>query len=149
MTPEQQKELETLPAEEPRSRLEPYRELILLWRSQGRSYRRIQDLLLEKCQCRIAFEPLRRYVNRRSRPRKPKLAIKPESAQMAQAEPTPTSGKRVTPEERAAQVAYIRSLNKPAVAEEQPKLLFDYDPDKPRTNEKPKEEKDGINSARN
>lgn len=36
MTPEKQKELENLPAEEPRrSRLEPYRELILLWRGRA------------------------------------------------------------------------------------------------------------------
>ncbi len=42
------KRLENLPPAEPRSKLEPLRELILRWRQQGRSYRRIQQLLREK-----------------------------------------------------------------------------------------------------
>jgi hypothetical protein len=58
------------PEDGSRSRLEPYRELILLWRRQGRSYRRIQHLLDEKCNVSIAYEPLRRFVQRRSRPRR-------------------------------------------------------------------------------
>lgn len=46
------KRLENLPPEEPRSRLEPLRELILAWRQQGRSYRRIQQLLHENARSR-------------------------------------------------------------------------------------------------
>ena len=38
----QQRIYESIPADEPRSRLELYRELILHWRRQGRSYRRIR-----------------------------------------------------------------------------------------------------------
>ena len=63
------KRLENLPPAEPRSKLEPLRELILRWRQQGRSYRRIQQLLREKCQVDVAYETLRRFVQRRERPR--------------------------------------------------------------------------------
>jgi hypothetical protein len=62
------KRLENLPPDEPRSKLEPLRELILRWRQQGRSYRRIQQLLREKCQVDVAYETLRRFVQRRERP---------------------------------------------------------------------------------
>ncbi len=62
------KRLENLPPPEPRSRLEPLRELILAWRQQGRSYRRIQQLLREHCKVDVAYETLRRFVQRRERP---------------------------------------------------------------------------------
>jgi len=61
--------LENLPPDEPRSKLEPFRAIILRWRRQGRSYRRIQEILLEQCQLAVAYETLRRFVQRRERPR--------------------------------------------------------------------------------
>jgi hypothetical protein len=61
--------LENLPPDEPRSKLEPFRAIILRWRRQGRSYRRIQEILLEQCQLEVAYETLRRFVQRRERPR--------------------------------------------------------------------------------
>jgi hypothetical protein len=39
-----------------------------IWRRQGRSYRRIQEILLEQCQLDVAYETLRRFVQRRERP---------------------------------------------------------------------------------
>jgi hypothetical protein len=61
--------LENLPPDEPRSKLEPFRAIILRWRRQSRSYRRIQEILLEQCQLVVAYETLRRFVQRRERPR--------------------------------------------------------------------------------
>jgi hypothetical protein len=61
--------LENLPPDEPRSKLEPFRAIILRWRRQGRSYRRIQQILLEQCNVDVAYETLRRFVQRRERPR--------------------------------------------------------------------------------
>jgi len=61
--------LENLPPDEPRSKLEPFRAIILRWRRQGRSYRRIQEILREQCQIDVAYETLRRFVQRRQRPR--------------------------------------------------------------------------------
>jgi len=48
--------LENLPPDEPRSKLEPFRAVILRWRRQGRSYRRIQEILLEQCKVEVAYE---------------------------------------------------------------------------------------------
>ena len=129
---------DTVPEDEPRSRLEPYRELILQWRRQGRSYRRIQKLLSDKCQITIAYEPLRRFVKRRSRPRKlqleaitglPDMEPPPEPPQL----PKPHVAASV--EEKAALVEFIRGLNTPVI-EEQPEPRWTFDPEKPRTNQK-------------
>ncbi len=127
------KRLENLPPAEPRSKLEPLRELILRWRQQGRSYRRIQQLLREKCQVDVAYETLRRFVQRRERPRsaepEPVAAAPPVSAAPLSDEAKPRwnfgadnprtttaaieeKRPRLSPEERAAQVEFIRSLNK-------------------------------------
>ena len=73
------KRLENLPPDEPRSKLEPLRELILRWRQQGRSYRRIQQLLREKCKVDVAYETLRRFVQRRQRPDWPEYAVETET----------------------------------------------------------------------
>jgi len=122
--------LENLPPDEPRSKLEPFRAIILRWRRQGRSYRRIQEILREQCQVEVAYEALRRFVQRRQRPR----ASEQESETVAAAAPIDTAAKptwnfdtdgprttsaategkrhRLSPEERAAQVEFIRSLNK-------------------------------------
>ncbi len=59
------KRLENLPPAEPRSKLEPLRDYILRWRRQGRSYRRIQRILHEHCRMDVAYETLRRFVQRR------------------------------------------------------------------------------------
>ena len=77
--------LENLPPDEPRSKLEPFRAIILRWRRQGRSYRRIQQILLEQCNVDVAYETLRRFVQRRERPR----AVQPEAEAVAPAPPPP------------------------------------------------------------
>ena len=108
------KRLENLPPGEPRSKLEPLRAYILRWRQQGRSYRRIQQILREHCQLDVAYETLRRFVQRRENPR----SAEPEPAGAAADKPRTTTAAleekrpRLSPEERAAQVEFIRSLNK-------------------------------------
>ena len=128
----------SVPEDEPRSRLEPYRELILQWRRQGRSYRRIQKLLSDKCEITIAYEPLRRFVKRRSRPRKPQIdtgtdlpAMTPPPGPVHPAKPDLS----VSVKEKAAQIEFIRGLNTPVV-EEQAKPRWTFDPEQPRTNQK-------------
>ena len=66
MTPEHQRVYESIPADDPRSRLEPYRELILRWRRQGRSIRRICQILNEQFNFNIGKTALHKYVERRS-----------------------------------------------------------------------------------
>jgi hypothetical protein len=57
--------------EEPCSRLEPYKALILRLHDGGRTYRRIQQILSEKCGITVAYSTLYEFVQRRSRPRQP------------------------------------------------------------------------------
>jgi len=45
--------LDGLPSKRPRSRLEPYGELIRELRRRGRTYRDIADILGEKCQVQV------------------------------------------------------------------------------------------------
>ena len=70
VTDELQKVLDNLPADEPRSRLEPFRVFILRWRREGRSYERIRRILRDECKLRVSAEAVRKFVQRRSRPRK-------------------------------------------------------------------------------
>jgi hypothetical protein len=120
--------LENLPPDEPRSKLEPFRAVILRWRRQGRSYRRIQEILLEQCKVDVAYETLRKFVQRRQRPRTTEpepVAVTTQVSNAAKPSwnsdtdgPRTTSAAteekrpRLSPEERAAQVEFIRSLNK-------------------------------------
>jgi hypothetical protein len=132
--------LQSIPPDEPRSRLEPYRELILRWRRQGRTYRRIRELLVEKFSINVTTPTLFRFVKRRARPRAEEPAApeiqEPVSQVLTSPQPA-TPGKRLTPEERAAQVEYIRSLNQPTLQEKPEKPRWNFDVDKPRTLQKP------------
>lgn len=128
-----------LPEDEPRSRLEPYRESILRWRRQGRSYRRIRQVLACECKVKVAYETLRRFVQRRSRPRKAQPEAEPRSTAIAPALPDQLVAPRIftrrSPEEIAAFRDAARSSNhKPAFQREETKPLFTYDPDRPLTN---------------
>ena len=139
MTPQELRALENLPLDESRSRLEPYRELILRWRRQGRGYTRIRELLAEKCSVTISRQVLTRFIKRRSRPRKvqPDFEMEPSTMQRLESvSQAAASGKRLSAEERAAQVEFIRSLNQKPVLEEQPKPGWNFDTDKPRTIQK-------------
>ncbi|HMF78789.1 MAG TPA: hypothetical protein VK604_24240 [Bryobacteraceae bacterium] len=129
---------DSVPADEPRSRLDPYRELILRWRRQGKSHDRIRQLLSDKCGVKVAYGPLYRYIQRRSRPRHVQPEVEMEQPTMTPAEPPPSfsPGKRLSAEERAAQVEYVRSLNKPELPEPPKPPRFTFDQDKPRSNQK-------------
>ena len=81
--------LESVLPDEPRSRLAPYRELILRMRRQGRTYHRIRQTLADKCGVRVAYATLYDYIKRCSRPRKPKADIEAEVATTSFPVPTP------------------------------------------------------------
>lgn len=144
MNPELQRIYDNVPEDRPKSRLEPYRELILRWRRQGRSHRRIAGFLREECKVRVSGEAVRKFVNLRSRPRKaqPDLEIEPATVQPVERSSAAVSAveriPRMSIEERRAQADAIRANFKPLFAKQEIKPLFDYDPDKPLTL-KPKE----------
>jgi hypothetical protein len=126
------KRLENLPPPEPRSRLEPLRELILAWRQQGRSYRRIQHLLREHCKVDVAYETLRRFVQRRQRPDWPEYADETETI------PAPVTPVSTASIDRYAEARERMRLHKeqPVVSPPERKKVFvvsedDLDPTKP------------------
>ena len=59
--------LDGLPDKPPRSRLEPYRELIRELRRRGRTYRDIALIIAEKCQIQVTASGVCDFVQKRSR----------------------------------------------------------------------------------
>jgi hypothetical protein len=144
VTPELQQVLDNLPADEPRSRLEPFRAFILRWRRKGRTYRRIQTILRNECRVAVSISTLFNFVERRSKPRKVRLEVDdllPVVPVQQQLTEVATPKPRRTPEEIAALRAAASADNhKPAFeAKQEDKPYFDYDPDKPLTNKPTKE----------
>ena len=59
--------LDGLPDKPPRSRLEPYRELIRELRRRGRTFRDIAHILAEKCEVQVTASGVHDFVRNRSR----------------------------------------------------------------------------------
>jgi hypothetical protein len=146
MNPELQRIFDNVPEDKPRSRLEPFREVILRWRRQGRTYRRIQELLADECSIQVSTTMLFKFVKARSRPRKPESKAEPESPPMQ----TPTEQAmtfrprpRRTPEETAAMREAASASNHKPVFQIEPetKPLFVYNPSRPLTNKPTPREK--------
>jgi hypothetical protein len=129
------------PEDEPRSRLQPYCELILRWRRQGKSYRKICKLLTDKCGVRIGRTALNEFVQRRSRPRKsqPEVELEPETEHTEQPA-APTKYTKLSPDETARQRALIQELRDKPVVVPKVRKRFVYDPDEPLILEKHKQE---------
>ncbi len=68
--------LDGLPEKPPRSRLEPYRELILEMRRRGRPFREIAQVLAEKCCVRVAASTVYDFASAQSSPHGEPEAIK-------------------------------------------------------------------------
>jgi hypothetical protein len=89
--------LDTLPPKAPRSRLEPYAELIHELRRRGRSYREITAILADRCGIRVGVHTLYNFVRVRTAASK---KTKPAKAAMTggtppslpAAAPIPTGG---------------------------------------------------------
>jgi hypothetical protein len=141
MKPELQKIFESTPAEDPRSRLEPYCEAILRWRRQGRSYRRICQLLCDRFGTNVSKSALYKFVQRRSRPRKiqPEIELQSDPEQTDQPVP-PKRHTKLSPEEVAQQRALIQDLRSKPVVVREVRKRFVYDPDEPLILEKRKQE---------
>ena len=126
------KRLENLPPGEPRSKLEPLRVYILRWRRQGRSYRRIQRILHEHCQLDVAYETLRRFVQRRENPRTAEPAVETETVPSTASPTARPVSTRIDPYAEARE--RIRKFKAEPVSVREPvKRLFEYDPNKPLT----------------
>lgn len=136
-----QRVFDNTPDDTPRSRLEPYQELILCWRRQGRTYRRIQQLLTRQCSVKVSLAMLYKFVKSRSRPRQaqPELQSEPiviaASAVPVPIPPGQAAQPRRSPEELAVRREAIRAAySKPVVPHEETGQIFVFDPDKPLIN---------------
>jgi hypothetical protein len=148
MNEELQRIFDSVPEDAPRSPLEPYRELILRWRRQGRSYRRICQMLNDRCKVKVAYAPLYRFVQRRSRTRKTESESEPQLTTIAPApQPSQTAATvgltpRRSPEELVAMREAIRALhNEPAFPRQGSRRIFTHDPNRPLTNKPTEKEK--------
>jgi hypothetical protein len=121
------------PEDRPRSRLEPYRAQILLWRRQGKTYRRIRHILNDECGVKVAHATLFNFVQRRKRLRMPaETGLEAEH----QAVPVISAKPQRSVEEIAAMRESARSVNQPVLEEKKldPRPRFVYDPSKPPVN---------------
>ena len=128
---------DTTADDEARSRLEPYRELILRWRRQGRSYRRIRQLLATSCKVTIARSTLHEFVQRRSRSRTDTPApVQPAPPNQIERKPMAGGEEKLIPRRSPEEIAAMRTAasaanHKPVFQPEEPPKRFEYDPERP------------------
>lgn len=116
------------PQDGSRSKLDPYRQLIFRWRRQGRTYRRIRELLAEKCGVETNVANLYRYAQRRARP----CETEPEMASAAPAVVDASTPRR-SPEEIAAERVRITAFRSQPSLEPSHEIVFVFDESKPIT----------------
>ena len=133
--------LNHLPARPPRSRLEPYRELILEMRKRGRSYREITHVLKQSCGLTVGTSTVNDFVLACS-----KSIIKRTSPAPAELVVTRKDTKRLigtyktqkdlegaisTPKALEDITRKIKELKDQPPQTRKKKLLFEYNPDEP------------------
>lgn len=128
--------LNSLPAKEPRSRLEPYSELITEMRKRGHSYREITQVLKKACGLKVGTSTVNDFVLACSRSRaKPSRTIETKKNKRAltgthRNTKTQASTRRAQKElEGIAKT--IKELKDQPLKTRAKKLLFEYNPDEP------------------
>ena len=131
--------LDSLPEKPPRSRLEPYCELIDELRRRGRTYREIARILVEKCQLQVSRSTVHDFVRGRSRTKpKPAKRKTPGSAETTSVSQPAVTGRttrantanqgRPPVDEVQQRIAALKL--RPAPEQTSPKQ-FHYDPSEP------------------
>jgi hypothetical protein len=130
--------LDSLPAKPPRSRLEPYRELIDELRRRSRTYREIAQILTEKCQVRVSASTIHDFIRVRSKA-KLKSPKRPAPSSAAATKPIPTveagsieakiaKGERGPSDEVQQRISALKMRSAPGPTSPQ---QFHYDPGEP------------------
>jgi hypothetical protein len=125
--------LDSLPPKSPRSRLEPYGDLIHKLRRRGRTYREIVDILAAQCGLRVSVSTLHDFVRLQSiqkRRRKDRKAAKPNRGHRVIPTRTMTRVDQGSPAPDEIQER-ISDLRRRATVVEPSPESFDYDPDEP------------------
>jgi hypothetical protein len=132
--------LNSLPAKEPRSRLEPYGELIIEMRKRGRSYREIAQVLKKACGLKVGASTVNDFVLARSKSKaKPSLSTSRTTATKKNIEgltgtfkDTEAHKSTGRPQKVLEGIAKtIKELKDRPLKTGAKKLLFEYNPDEP------------------
>jgi len=132
--------LNSLPAKEPSSRLEPYSELITEMRKRGYSYREITQVLKKACGLKVGTSTVNDFVLARSRS-KVKRSVSPSGtietnknrrALTGTYRTTTAQESTRTPQKELEGIAKtIKELKDRPLKTRTKKLLFEYNPDEP------------------
>lgn len=123
--------LDSLPPKQPRSKLEPYTELIQELRKRGRSYREIARILAERCGVRVGIHTVYNFARVRTATAKEARSMK---AAAERSSPAATSGSaNIAPERDRSAWDRIRALKERPVAAraEDAEKVFHYDENEP------------------
>jgi hypothetical protein len=132
--------LNNLPAKQPRSRLEPYSELITEMRKRGRTYREIAHVLKKDCGLKVGTSTVNDFVLARSKSKaKRSISISGTIATKKDIEGLrntykDTEARRGTARPRKALKGIARSikeLKERSLKTSTKKVLFEYNPDEP------------------
>lgn len=130
--------LDSLPPKPPRSKLEPYAELIHELRRRGRSYREIAAILGERCGVRVGIHTVHNFVRvRAAAPKKTRSAARPTSEKSASliTSSNISTGEPQTAAKKDDEVwQRIEALKqRPAAARPSAEKVFHYDENAPLT----------------
>ncbi len=132
--------LNSLPAKEPHSRLEPYSELITEMRKRGRTYREIAQVLKKSCGFKVGTSTVNDFVLARAKSRpKPSSSISRTIATKKNLEGLTGTYKNTEdhkstgrPQKEVEGTAKtIKELKDRPLKTRAKKLLFEYNPDEP------------------
>jgi len=133
--------LDSLDEKVPRSRLAPYRDLLIELRRRMYTYREIRQILREKCQVQVSVSTLHDFLQAQ---RKTKRIVrttailenqKPQGEKLAERKTIPVNTS--TPKNSAPAASHdevrkrIAALKQRQTQPEQDKRIFEYDPDQP------------------
>ena len=132
--------LNSLPAKEPRSRLEPYSELITEMRKRGRSYREITQVLKKACGLKVGTSTVNDFVLARlkSQPKPSPSVLRTVATNKNKKVLTGTykdteaqQGIRRAQKALEGIASTIKELKDRPLKTRAKKLLFEYNPDEP------------------
>ena len=123
--------LDSLPAQPPRSRLDPYADLIEEMRRRNWTYRAIAEVLAEKCDLKVAPSNIHHFV----RQRELRMASKPETVRKVDAgerKSAPSSNGDRTDKEHDDEVrARIDALKRRQESKSPARKAFEFNPAEP------------------
>jgi hypothetical protein len=141
MDPRFQAILNALPEKQPRSRLEPYRQLIAEMRKRGRSYREITQVLTQSCGVRVGTSTINDFVLARSKSTMKHTSLAAAELVVTGKDKKGLIGTYKTKQDLEGVVSTPKALEgirrKIKEVKDQPpqtckkKLLFEYNPDEP------------------